>query len=116
MSNTETHFGKLRKVDFEGVTVEQWCEAKCLELGKTERASYNHSWKEEFIDLECEKYFSIGDEIWEAFDHVQCSDGDDIYHMQKNEDGTITFVMQFYNGGTCLSECIEEELEKINKS
>jgi hypothetical protein len=36
--------------------------------------------------------------------------------MQKNEDGTITFVMQFYNGGTCLSECIEEELEKINKS
>lgn len=117
MSQTETHFGKLRKVDFEGLTIEQWCEARCREMGKTELSSYNRSWKEQFMDMSgYEKYFSIGDEIWEAFDHIQGGDEDDIYHMQKNDDGTITFVMRFYNGGTCLSECIEEGLEKIKES
>ena len=35
MSQTETHFGKLRRVVFpEGQTLEQWCEAKCKELGQ----------------------------------------------------------------------------------
>jgi hypothetical protein len=113
MSHTETHVGKLRKVNFEGLTIEQWCEARCKEKGRLTLASYNDSWKEELRDSVQEKYFFIKDEIWEAFDHIKEDDGSDIYHMQKNEDGTITFVMQFYNGGTCLSECIEEGLEKI---
>jgi hypothetical protein len=117
MSQTETHVGKLRKVDLRGLDIEQWCEATCKELGITELSSYNRSWKEQFMDISgYEKYFSIGDEIWEAFDHIQGGDEDDIYHMKKNEDGTITFVMRFYNGGTCLSECIEEGLEKIKES
>ena len=24
-------------------------------------------------------------------------------------------VMRFYNGGTCLSECLEESIEELNK-
>jgi hypothetical protein len=35
--------------------------------------------------------------------------------MLPNEDGTITFIQQFYNGGTCLSEVIEEGIRKIKK-
>jgi hypothetical protein len=35
--------------------------------------------------------------------------------MIPNEDGTITFFMEFYNGGTCLSEMIEEGLERLKK-
>jgi hypothetical protein len=43
-------------------------------------------------------------------------DADDgIYQLTPNEDGTLSFTMRFYNGGTCLSECIEEELLKLNK-
>jgi hypothetical protein len=116
MSQTETHFGKLRKVEIpQGQTLEQWCEAKCKELGVNEISSYNKTWHEELREEGYEKYFFVKDEVWEAFDHVETEDGD-IYHLQPNEDGTLTFVMQFYNGGTCLTECIEEELEKLKKS
>jgi hypothetical protein len=115
MSQTEIHVGKLRKVDTGNLTVEEWCENKCKEQGRNEISSYNNSWTEEFRSTSHEKYFFTESEIWEAFEHIEGDDGDDIYHMQKNEDGTISFVMRFYNGGTCLTECIEEGLEKIDQ-
>ena len=54
-------------------------------------------------------------EIWEAFDHTELDADDDIYQLTLNEDGTLSFVMRFYNGGTNLSECIEEEILKLKK-
>lgn len=117
MSQTETHFGKLRKVIIpENQTIEEWCKAKCLEMNITELPSYCDDWREVIKYDYSEKYFFTGDEIWEAFEHVECDEGDDINVMNPNEDGTITFVMQFYNGGTCLGEMIEEGLNKINKN
>jgi len=115
MSHTETHFGKLRKVVInEGHTVEDWCREKCEDAGYNEIASYHESWVEQFRDTFHEKYFIVGDEIWEAIEHIE-SDGDDLDIMIPNPDGTITFVNQFYNGGTCLNEVIEEGLQKIRK-
>ena len=115
MSQTETHFGKLRKVEIpQGQTLEQWCREKCEVEGYPEIATYNDNWLEQFRDVFHEKYFFVGNEIWEAFDHHETED-DDIYHLQENEDGTLTFIMQFYNGGTCLTECIEESLENLNR-
>ena len=61
-----------------------------------------------------EKYFFVNGEIWESFGHKEMN-GDDIYEIEPNEDGTLSFTMQFYNGGTCLSECIEEGLERLKK-
>ena len=117
MSQTETHFGKLRKVIIpENQTIEEWCKAKCLEMNITELPSYYDDWREVIKDQYSQKYFFIEDEIWEAFEHVECDEGDDINVMNLNKDGTITFVMQFYNGGTCLGEMIEEGLNKINKN
>jgi hypothetical protein len=57
----------------------------------------------------------VNGEIWEAFDHIELDADDDIYQLTLNEDGTLSFTMRFYNGGTHLSECIEEELLKLNK-
>ncbi len=116
MSQTETHFGKLRKVEFKPYqTLEQWCEAKCRELGKTELSSYTDTWYEQLKDDYSETFFFTNNDIWEAFEHHEVDDDDYIYHLQPNEDGTLTFIMQFYNGGTCLTECIEESLQKLNK-
>ena len=56
----------------------------------------------------------VGDEVWEAVEHIENADSD-IDVMLPNEDGTITFVQQFYNGGTCLSEVIEEGIQKLRK-
>ncbi len=113
MSKTETHFGKLRKVEL-STTIEEWCKQKCNERGITELPSYMSSWEEEFRDTFYKKFFITEDDVWEAIEHVEESDGD-IDVMIPNEDGTITFVMQFYNGGTCLSEMIEDGLARLQK-
>ncbi len=114
MSHTETHFGKLRKVETD-LTVEDWCKNQCLLEGETELASYFETWEEQFRDTFYKKYFIADGEIWEVIEHVEGDDGGDIDIVIPNEDGTVTFVMQFYNGGTCLSECIEDGLKRLNK-
>jgi hypothetical protein len=112
MSHTETHFGKLRKVEL-NTTLEEWCKQKCNEKGITEISSYYDNWIEEFRDSSYEKFFIYNNEVWEAIEHIE-SDNDYVDVMIPNQDGTITFVMQFYNGGTCLSEMIEDGLKKLN--
>ena len=114
MSETELHFGKLRKVVLtENQSIEDFCKEKLNEVGITELKSYHNDW----IDaLQCEfrdRYFIVKDIIFEAFDHVEVDPYDDIYDIKENQDGTYSFIMRFYNGGTHLGECIEEELEKL---
>ena len=115
MSQTETHFGKLRKVVIdEGDTIEDWCREKCKEKGITEiDSAYYGSWLEQFRYVFNNKYFIVGDEIWEVIEHIKNDGFDDIDVMIPNEDGTITFVQQFYNGGTYLGEVIEEGIENL---
>lgn len=99
MSQTELHIGKLRKVELEqNQSLEDFYKEKLKNIG---------------IDEFYEKYFVINNVIWEIFDHEEKDDSDDIYELKPNEDGTLSFIMKFYNGGTCLSECIEEELKKL---
>ena len=112
MRQEEIHIGKLKKVDLGNKSVEEWCKNRCNLEGITELRSYNNNWTEEFRDTFYEKYFFAKGQIFEAFDHKEF-DYKDIYYLKDNGDGTFDFVMKFYNGGTCLSECIEEELEKI---
>ena len=113
MSHTETHFGKLRKVEL-NCSIEEWCKQKCSEQGILEIPSYFNSWKETFEDyLGYRKYFFLKSEVWEAVEHMEEDDGD-IDIMVPNEDGTVTFVFQFYNGGTCLSEMVKNGLKRLN--
>jgi hypothetical protein len=114
MSQTELHFGKLRKVELkENKTIDDFFKEKLLEVGINDIKSYHKNWEDAFKDKFYEKYFIVNNVIWEVFDHIEKDDSDDIYEITKNPDGTLSFIMKFYNGGTCLSECIEEELERI---
>ncbi len=118
MSQTEQHVGKLRKVEInERYSVEDWCREKCQDAGIPTMPEHYDSWADVLkyhMDL-YEKYFFVNGEIWESFDHTELDGDEDIYQLTPNPDGTLSFVMRFYNGGTCLSECIEEELLKLNK-
>jgi hypothetical protein len=118
MSQTETHIGKLRKIVLnEGYSIEDWCREKCQDNGVPSMLPELYdSWQETLLyHLDFyEKYFFVNGEIWESFDHKEMN-GDDIYEIEPNEDGTLSFTMQFYNGGTYLSECIEEGLERLKK-
>jgi len=112
MSQTELHFGKLRKVELkENKTTDEFFKEKLLEKGihDLNNSSLDNAFKDNFY----EKYFIINNVIWEVFDHIEKDASDDIYEITKNTDGTLSFIMKFYNGGTCLSECIEEGLARI---
>jgi len=112
MSETETHFGKIQKVLLP-CTLEKWCEEKCNGIGVNEIPSYYDSWEETFRD-KFDDHFIINGEVWYMIEHIEATDSE-LDVMIPNEDKTITFAMQFYNGGTCLSECIEYGLAKLEK-
>ena len=38
---------------------------------------------------------------------------DYVSYINKEPDGSYDFIMMFYNGGTCLSEMIGDELENL---
>ena len=118
MSDMESHIGKLRKVDIpENYSIEDWCREKCEDNGVPSMLPELYdSWQETLkyhLDF-YETYFFINGEVWEVFEHTELVD-DDMFIMEPNEDGTISFTMRFYNGGTCLSECIEEGITRIKK-
>jgi hypothetical protein len=43
------------------------------------------------------------------------SDYGDIMYARQRSDGQIDFVLEYYNGGCCFSEAIEEALENIKE-
>ena len=64
--------------------------------------------QEDFYD----HYFVYDDKIYNIQDKEL---DDDICEAHKNEDGTIDYAVQFYNGGTCLSEMLENALKKLKR-
>lgn len=116
MSYTELHIGKLRKIELkENQSNEDFYKEKLLLRGITNILPYCGTLEEIFKDHFSEKYIIANNIIYEIFDHVEKNADDGIYSLTENSDGTLSFIMQFYNNGTCLTECIEEELEKLNK-
>ncbi len=105
MSYTEFHTGKLKKVDLGELSLLEFCEAKCKEAGVNEICSYNDDWIEQFRDTlwygNKEKYFIHGEDVYELIEHEEMEDDGYFMKMKENPDGTISFISQFYNGGTC---------------
>lgn len=111
MSRIELHIGTVKKVDTQGLTIEEWCQRECEKLGVTELTYGNSNYFEVLADItKYNKFLKIKDKLYEITD-VEYED-DDIYEMYPNEDGSYSYVMRFYNGGTCLSECLEWKLNE----
>lgn len=113
MSDYESHVGKLRKVDLEDKTIEEFFEQKCKEDG-IEWDEYLESW-EEVYDYHTDNYYKylvVNDVVWEVFDRVKldCIDG---VHIVDNKDGTYSFNTTFYNGGASLGEVLEDAIEEL---
>jgi hypothetical protein len=117
MSQTEFHTGKLKEVDMNGLSLEDYCKTKCNEAGITEIDSYPATWVEQFRDEfwygNEEKYFIHGEKVYEVIEHEELDCENYFMKLTKNEDGTISFIGQFYNGGTCLDEMLEEALDEM---
>lgn len=121
MSQTEFHTGKLKEVDMNGLSLEDYCRSKCNEAGITEIDTYPATWVEQFRDefwygygnTKKVRFFIHGGKVYEVIDHKESESEDYFMNLTRNEDGTISFIGQFYNGGTCLDEMLEEALDDL---
>jgi len=62
-----------------------------------------------------EEYFYANDKLYLNTEHKELDPYDDIQELDGDDENGYTYYMRFYNGGTCLSEMIEESLEQKNK-
>lgn len=114
MSCNESHFGKLRKVDLQGKSKEEWAKEKYEHFfpNKPLPHFYTNDYVEALID-NVPTFVCLNNEFYELFDYKSC----DEYHndMSVNPDGTLSFSCLFHNGATCLNEMLEESLKNLKK-
>lgn len=123
MSHSEINIGKVREVDLNGLTFEKWSQKECERLGIESRKGYD-SWFDtlnDYWDGKNElctygKYVvSEDDRLFEIIENKSEEASEDIAILTPNPDGTYNYIMQFYNGGCCLSEALGYELTKLPK-
>jgi hypothetical protein len=119
MSRTEFHTGKLYPINF-GKDLEGYCRR----IAKENDIELNDfDWKEDFRDKFDEyerkkgkvkdEYFIQGENLYRVIDHVESDNEEYFMKLTNNDDGSISFMGQFYNGGTCFSEMLEEALDEF---
>lgn len=134
MSDYEKYIGKLKKVDLsrynnstEKFFEEQYRklrtdlseEAIKDEYQSAENCAYRRNkgiWEYLFFDI-CydfdmgDKFYAVNGNVYETIEHIEVEE--DISFLNDNSDGTYDYFIEFYNGGTYLGECIENELKKL---
>ncbi len=120
MSQTEFHTGTLYPVQLMGGTLEDACRTTArrhnIELGE--------DWREEFIDKFSrwayrneridEEYFIHGNNLYLVTDHEESNYEEYFMKLSPRDNcGTLAFVGQFHNGGTCFEEMLEEALDEL---
>lgn len=125
MSYTEKHIGRLVEVDFDsiGTTPEHFYKTHCeyhnynsLTVTKYREPYTYKSWEEMYWEelWDEDNLYRVDGKVYRLVEHTELED--DIFKFWKNADGSISFVAEFYNGGTCLSEIIEEGVRKVKRN
>ena len=134
MSDYEKHIGKLKKIDlskYDGST-EKFFEEQYRKLftknlgeekikdlyslsenygGRGDRGIWEYLFLDTCIDFDMEgKFYVANGNVYET---IEDREVDDLCFLKDNGDGTFDYVIEFYNGGGCLIDCIEYELEKL---
>lgn len=115
MSQTETIRGKIKKIDrADGESLNVACLRVIVaaELN-TDLPDYYEDYVE-YLRVEIDTHFVYNDELYEIVEEEDLGD-DDIFEATQNPDGTINFLVQYYNGGCGFHEAIEHALNKLNE-
>lgn len=119
MSEIELHKGIIKKVDTEGLSVEDWIKRYVDKYAKENPNSWvtrhindpEFDYKQGFLDITWDQNYIITKKhIFRAYDEKLDYDFVDI---QENANGTYSYRTQFYNGGACLTEVLENKLKEL---
>lgn len=110
MSEIEKHIGKLKKVDLQGKSVEEWAKEQCDK--RSILKSYHDTYSEVLQYGVYNKFIFVEDYVFEVIDD-QVDEDKDISHIEPIGDDTYFYIFNFYNGGTCFSEMAEDALRRM---
>ena len=113
MSYTELHTGKFSIVAKGVDEIDAYVNANNL-TDKVDRNEYNGK-VSYYIDDEGYNIVVVKDiPVMIKYDyHKEEEACDYVSYINKEPDGSYDFIMMFYNGGTCLSEMIADELKHL---
>lgn len=115
MSKIKLHTGFLYEVNIGDSTIEEWSRNKCEKLGlkitDQNKGKYN-TYLELLLDTRRE-YKLINNRLY------FCSDSEhgdlEIHYMDRNSDGSFSYIFRFDTETTCLDELLEESLKYAYK-
>lgn len=113
MSCYETHRGILKKIDTDNV------RQYLFDLTNDSEILNEDCIIEDFIyDSNLEnKYIVLKNGLYEWLEHeCKYDEEDDFCDLKENQDKTISIHAQFYNGGTYLSEVLNDEWDKLTEN
>ena len=61
------------------------------------------------------KYVVVNKDLYIIKDYFTAREEDGIYEHNKNDDGDIEFMVEFYNGGTGFEEVVEDIVDSYEK-
>lgn len=111
MSDVDTYRGKLTPIDLGEQTLDQWIQSR---LDRTELKDYEFSWLE-----------ALHEELYGSYHYDRESgtlyevqrerfDPEGFVHSKRNADGTIDFLVSYYNGGASFGEVMDEVVDGGN--
>ena len=113
MSDYEMHQGKIKKVETD-LSSEDFAKQEFIRLtGKDTIPNYYDNFIEALRD-ESEEFYFVNSKIY-RIENNELDDDSNIFQYKELEDTAIEYTLRFYNGGTCLSEQIEEIINKVDK-
>ena len=119
MSCNEFHKGKLHKLT-RGMPE---TENKVVELAKEHDIQFEKDEDNYWLDDVCWdiykksgiKYVVVNKDLYIIKDYFKAREDDGIYEHNKNDDGDIEFMVEFYNGGTGFEEVVEDIIDSYEK-
>ena len=108
MSQQETRIGKVRLVEkLEDETLEEQCKRLLNDIPLNK---WCDTYKEMIYDYD--NYAICNGNIYEIIKNKDYC-GEDIFIANKNKDGTISFTLNYYNGGCGFCEALEKAIKNM---
>lgn len=114
MSEMVRYTGTLIPVEkLDNESLEMLCRRILMNEGYLLLKAPYSSWEEMLSEKFYDKYIIANDTVYEIMKKIQLDADDDIYEASANPDGTITYDVQFYNGGCSFEEAVAMVIDDI---
>jgi hypothetical protein len=112
MSETEVHKGKLVPMVLSGVTLEERANDACAKLEFVKR-EWHKSWLDCLQDEGYRKVIIRDKVIYKVHDEELDPFG--FTSITQNEDGSIDYIIMYYNGGGSFDEVLDYAIDRAEK-